>query len=862
MKNFSIKIKLIIIFILIKIIPLLIITYISYEGILKLDKYLNTNVKYLFNQSKEIIIRTADASINDSIKNLDKKSQLTMERISYEIANNLADFLYQRDEDITFLSKLDLNQKILENFYESKNRNIITHGKYKYDEKSSLWISNEKIQSTKREEFEILDDNKRNFNFTDPQNLKLKKIPIYKEVVYFDLKGNEIYKVSSINKKLLNISIKTNTYINSEEYFNKIKTLEKDNIYVSNVIGEYVPSKIIGSFTKEKAKKSNINFEPQKSAYAGTENPLGKKFEAIIRYIKPIYKDNKKIGYISLALDHEHVMQFTDTSNPTSSNIKQNISDASKGNYAFMWDNEGRNISHPRDYFIVGYDSSTGKPQMPWLSAKTNKEFEASNQNINEFLNNYKTFDNQSLKEKPNIKQLKEKGYVGLDCRYLNFAPQCQGWMQVTQNGGYGSFLIYWSNVWKLTTAATIPYYTGQYANSKRGFGFITIGANVEEFHAAANKTKVDVNKILEEQSNKMKMIINDNELQIEKVIMSLLNELTIVTILMLLIIIVIALWLSSYISKKIEKLLIGTTQFANNDLDYRIKITSQDEIGKLEKSFNTMAIKIQTLLEKEKKLNESLEQKVETEIKKQREQEQILIQQSRFASMGEMIGNIAHQWRQPLNALGLVIQNIQVSYKMGDLDEKFLDNSVKKANLLTSSMSNTIDDFRSFFKTNKIIEQFDLHDSIEDSLELIESTYNYHEIKLVKNYLDKHIIINGYKNEFSQALLNLLNNAKDALSNIDLENKEVVISLYIENNNAIIDISDNAGGIPALVIDKIFDPYFTTKEEGKGTGIGLYMSKVIIENNMNAKLIAKNENKGALFKIIIPIQDNAENKN
>ena len=106
------------------------------------------------------------------------------------------------------------------------------------------------------------------------------------------------------------------------------------------------------------------------------------------------------------------------------------------------------------------------------------------------------------------------------------------------------------------------------------------------------------------------------------------------------------------------------------------------------------------------------------------------------------------------------------------------------------------------------------------------------------------------------------MNNAKDAFTNIDFENKEVTISLYLENENAIIEIADNAGGISPLVINKIFDPYFTTKEEGKGTGIGLYMSKVIIENNMNAKLIAKNENKGALFKIIIPIQDNAENKN
>ncbi|PKI79675.1 two-component sensor histidine kinase, partial [Malaciobacter halophilus] len=428
-------------------------------------------------------------------------------------------------------------------------------------------------------------------------------------------------------------------------------------------------------------------------AYAGKENPNGKRFEGIIRFVTPVYKDDKKVGYVSLALDHEHIMQFTDTVNPTGKNPLQDIADASVGNYAFMWDYEGKNISHPRDHSIVGYNPETGKQTMPWLSLDVAKKYYASNKEINEFLEDYPTFEEQSLKKKPNMKQLIEDGNVNIDCRYLNFAPQCQGWMQVTKNGGYGSFIIYWSDIWKLSTAAAIPYYTGKYANSKRGFGFVTITANVNEFHAAANKTKDNIDVILNTQTKSMHESLEKNRSEIEKFIMQMLNELTVSTGIMIVLVIIIALWMSNYISKKIENILLGTKKFANNEFDYRLKVNSKDEIGQLESSFNEMANKIEALVKKQNDLNASLEQKVKEEIDKQRKQEQLLIQQSKLAAMGEMIGNIAHQWRQPLNALGLVMQNIQFAYSVGDLDDEFMQKSIKKTNTLTANMSKTIDD-------------------------------------------------------------------------------------------------------------------------------------------------------------------------
>ena len=862
MNNLSIRIKLIIIFILIKILPLLLIAYIAYEGVLKLDSYLTKSTNFLFNQSKEIIINTANASIEDSIKNLDNKSQESLEKVSYEIANQVANFLYERDKDILFLSKLDLNQKVLKSFNDSKKRTILLHGDYYYDEISNSYKTKEELTVEQRDKKTAnLVDNEKEFNYVDPINFSKKEIPIYKEVTFFDLNGNEKYKVSSINEEKSNISNKKNTFVSSETYFDEISNLKKGEIYVSDVIGEYVGSKVIGTFTKEKALKAGIEFEPQKYGYAGLENPLGKKFDGIIRFVTPVFDNNEKIGYVSIALDHKHIREFTSTANPTGTNVKQNIPDATFGNYAFIWDYEGKSIVHPRDYSIIGYDKNTGKKVMPWLSADIASKYYESNQEINQFLENYPKFEEQSLTKKPNLKQLKEDGNVGLDCRYLNFAPQCEGWMQLTQNGGYGSFIINWSGVWKLTTAATIPYYTGKYANSKRGFGFVTIGASVDDFHAAANETKRNVSEILKNQTHNMEEIVNENQGEIEEFIKALINELTIVTFAMIILIIVVALLMSSYLSRKIENILIGTKRFSNNELDYRIKVSSNDEIGQLENSFNEMASKIEGLIKEEKGINERLEKKVDEEQSKQKEQEQLLIQQTRLAAMGEMIGNIAHQWRQPLNALGLVFQNLKFSYEIGELNDEVMNRTVSKAEMLTKNMSKTIDDFRNFFRPNKAKEYFDINKSVLDAVALVESTFEHHNIKLEKDFKEEKIEVFGFPNEFSQVILNVISNAKDALSENKIETPIVKIETKIEDNFVYISIKDNAIGINEEIINKIFEPYFTTKDEVQGTGIGLYMSKIIIEKNMNGKIYVENSSDGATFIIKLSLNDEEEKK-
>ncbi len=229
---------------------------------------------------------------------------------------------------------------------------------------------------------------------------------------------------------------------------------------------------------------------------------------------------------------------------------------------------------------------------------------------------------------------------------------------------------------------------------------------------------------------------------------------------------------------------------------------------------------------------------------------EQQMLAQSRLAQMGEMIGNIAHQWRQPLNALGITVQKIQKFHQMDRLDEVIIKKSVDKSMMLINKMSDTIDDFMGFFRPDKIKTLFDIKDVIDETLTLLEASLKNNFIEVIINKDDNEAKIDGYRGEFSQVLINILSNAKDVLRQNNIKHPKINIDVIVNDNEIVVKIKDNGGGIPQDIIKNIFDPYFTTKEQGKGTGIGLYMSKMIIEENIGGKLEAKNINGGACFMI------------
>jgi C4-dicarboxylate-specific signal transduction histidine kinase len=250
------------------------------------------------------------------------------------------------------------------------------------------------------------------------------------------------------------------------------------------------------------------------------------------------------------------------------------------------------------------------------------------------------------------------------------------------------------------------------------------------------------------------------------------------------------------------------------------------------------------------KELNISLEQRISDAVVDSRKKDQILILQGRQAAMGEMIGNIAHQWRQPLNTLGLIVQELLLTYGRDEFSKESLEANVKKAMGLITQMSKTIEDFSNYFRPGKEKVLFSVNKAVAKALFLLEPNLKYLNIDTDVIEID-NIDINGYSNEYSQVLLNILLNCKDAFeaSTID-KPRFITITIFKENNRSLVTIADNAGGIPENVMDKIYDPYFTTKGPDKGTGIGLYMAKAIIEKNMGGRLTVRNTADGAEFRV------------
>ena len=247
------------------------------------------------------------------------------------------------------------------------------------------------------------------------------------------------------------------------------------------------------------------------------------------------------------------------------------------------------------------------------------------------------------------------------------------------------------------------------------------------------------------------------------------------------------------------------------------------------------------------KSLNEKLEELVDKKVAENKEKERMLFLQSRHAQMGEMISMIAHQWRQPLNAIGAAMGVLNIKAKSNKLTKETVFEITKKVDNYLQYLSSTINDFRNFFQPEKEKHLTDLETIVQKTLALIKDSLDSKNISIsveTKNV----VILNTYENELVQVILNIIKNAEDAL--IENKIKEPKIKIIIDGNKII--IKDNAKGIPKKIIEKIFDPYFSTKIQKNGTGLGLYMSKIILEKHCNGNIKVYNDNDGAVFEIIV----------
>jgi len=828
--------KLIGIFVLIKVVPLLLLAGFAWYATSQLGADVSTKAGSMADAMLSTIKSVGQTVTDDSIRALDQRSREAIESLTTNAAKEIADFLHDRDADIRQAASLEPSEAAFRRFLSQRSRPIYQHGPWKLAADGRSWEPEQPVKREARITRPVLADNAKDFHTRPPEYFgESEQRPLFVEMTFVDLDGNEKIKVTTgqlTEKSRKNVVDRRNTFVKAETYFPELKKLKAGEIYVSDVIGAYVPTQAIGPYLPAALEKAGKPFKPEESAYAGTENPVGKRFRGIVRWAMPVVRGGQTVGYVTLALDHDHIRQFSDRLMPTDERYTP-IADAIKGNYAFIWDYKSRSISHPRDYFIVGYDPQTGLPTTPWLDADLYAEWQASGKPSHEFLAGIPSFRDQSLKLKPAKEQVKA-GTVGLDCRYLNFSPQCDGWNALTEHGGSGSFVIYFSGLWKLTTAAAIPYHTGQYGKSPQGFGFVTIGANVDEFHKAATETAAKINLLVEEKD--ANLTIQRGEL-LDHIAESLTATgigLWTSTLLMVAVVIAIAIWMAGLLTRRITAMISGIHAFQEGDRKHRLEVDSADEMGELSRSFNRMADSVE---ESFKRLEEAKEKA-----------EEASRQKSAF------LATMSHELRTPLNGilgfaelLGNELDNPEQRGYVEIIEQSggHLLNLVNEILDLAKIESGEMRFARVAFPlTELLIEIATVHRVTAETKGLKFET-------ILADELPAEFITDPTR--LRQILNNLLSNAvkfTDAGS--------VVFSVSRIDGDIAFAIRDTGPGIPPESRETIFEKFkqlenFLTREHG-GTGLGLALVRQLADH-MGGRVTLESEiGVGSTFTVYLPL--------
>jgi len=738
----GIREKLITIFIVIKVLPLIALAVFAARQIGVLGDTFKDKSNEMVANTKSLVSETGTLATESSIAALDLKSRENIERLTVDIASKVADFLYARDKDIRYVANLPVDESLYRNFLSVRTKEVVYHPDWVLSEDGARWQPPTKATGQPHTVEPGSPDNQKDFHYQPPHHSAITRTqPLYHEMTFVGLDGQERLKISAtglLQPGLRNIARKENTWCKAETYFAELAKLRAGDIYVSRVIGEYIPSPIIGPYTPERAEKAGIPFAPEKAGYGGKENPVGQRFQGVIRWATPVFNGAEKIGYVTLALDHTHLMEFTDHVVPTDERYSD-ISDAGSGNYAFMWDDQGRNISHPRDYFIVGFDRETGEQAVPWLSAELFELWQSVGGSFSEFEQIAPSFQGQTNVKKPAASLTKE-GMLGLDCRYLNFAPQCIGWYNLTQHGGSGSFLILWSGLWKLTTAAAIPYHTGIYGNSPRGFGFVTIGANVDEFHSSATETAGRITAITKEYETGLEKNRLDTLSLIEQRLRATLTNLSVSTGIMVVLVILVAIWMAATLTGKITAIIQGIKQFQSGQMASRLQVKSRDELGELAGAFNEMADQLQQSMLGIREAKERAEES------------------DRAKSL--FLANMSHEIRTPMNAI-LGMTHLAMEASTSDQRRNLLQTVEHSA----ESLLRLLDDILDFSKMEAGQLQlneapFDLRHLIAGVLSIMHVPATEKGLRL-ESILPEHLPLCflGDELRLRQILLNLVNN-------------------------------------------------------------------------------------------------------
>ncbi|MDP5240639.1 HAMP domain-containing sensor histidine kinase [Uliginosibacterium sp. 31-16] len=839
--SLGLRAKLVLIFVAIKVVPLVLLAWLAWSAAHQLALALGTRATGMADNMVGAIREVGDKVTTDAIHALDDRSREGIERLTTDIARSLAAFLYDRDNDIRSAALLEPGEAAYGQFLQGQVREHFVHGAWKLAADGSKWepvVSVKPDPATIADAHQALPDNARSFSARPPEYLGERALrPLYLEMSFIDLTGRERFKVASTGKTLVpglrDISQRQNTFVKAENYWPELKLLKPGDIYVSEVIGAYVGSHVVGPYTPVSAQKAGIAYAPELSAYAGTENPLGRRFQGIVRWATPVVRGGRIMGYVSLALDHDHIRQFTDRISPTDARYTP-IIDAIAGNYAFIWDHKSRSIAHPRDYMIVGYDPATGEQVPPWVDQKTYASWTLSGLSWAEYSRGLVPFKGQSLQLKPAPEQIKA-GTLGLDCRYLNFSPQCSGWNQLTEKGGSGSFEINFSGLHKLTTAAAIPYYTGQYGKSPQGFGFVTIGANVADFHRAATESARQIGETIAEKDRAFQQERQSMLDTVGQSIRSMALSLAWSTLAMICMVIGIAYWMAGFITRQIRNLVSGIRRFETGDLSRRFEVHSHDEMGELSEALNRMADSV----EESFRLSEEAREKAEDANR----------------TKSDFLASVSHELRTPLNGI----------LGFAELLELDLQDPMQREHALTIKSSGrhllgVVNDLLDLAKaeSGKML----LHPEPIDLAPFVGDVVQVHRAHAATKRLDFHLdlgqdgplpVIQADPVRLRQMINNLINNAikyTDAGS-VRVAVESVGTEVYFE-------VSDTGCGIPPEHQLAVFEKFGWVggkiQRDKGGTGLGLSLVRNLA-CLMGGRILLESElGKGSIFTLVIPV--------
>ena len=843
--DLNLRAKLIVIFVAIKVLPLLLLALFAWQAARDLGALVTVRAVSMADVMIDTQRRTGETAIDDAIEALEDRSREAIEALTTDIAREVAHFLYDRDQDVLRAAQIEPTEESYRRFIATHVRLLEDHGAYTLDADGERWVAAAPASEGPGLVRAPLPDNAGSFHYRAPdaradQTLR----PLFLEITYVDLDGHERIKVLGesahglLDPTLRDISERANTFIRAETYWPALQALEAGEIHVSRVVGAQVGAHWIGDYTPARARELGKPFAPEASGYAGLENPVGTRFRGLVRWATPVVREGRITGYVTLALDHAHIMAFSDTLRPTAERHAP-IADPGSGNYAFMWDDEGHNISHARDYFIHGFDPATGKRAVPWLDTELFEAWRTSGTNWEDFAATLPPYRDQRLSRKPHPDST-ASGQIGLHCRYLNFSPQCLGWHDMTEHGGSGSFVIEFSGLRKLTTVAAIPYHTGPYGRSERGFGYVTIGANIDEFHRAATESGRRIGEMIRVADARTRL---ERDKLVDDIRSSLAQSsagLALSTLVMAAAVILIAIWMANLLSRRITDVVDGIHRFEKGELDHRLTARGGDEMAELGRSFNRMADAVQTSIRSMDRARVTAEQA------------------NRMKS--EFLANMSHELRTPLN--GIIGFADLLAAELDNPEHRGFADTISQSSRHLLAVLNDVLDLAKVEANRMRVhpENFDLGPLLASVAALHQVSAEARQITLATHLPATPCLVHADPVRVRQIIENLVSNAIKFTPEGSVD-----ITLESGPDSVLVSVADTGIGIDVAELERIFDPFyqahpFLNRAHG-GTGLGLTLTRRLAELMGGRITASSTPGQGSRFSLRLPCPPHASDQ-